>query len=173
MKSNKSSSNLNKSWYALYVMSRHEMYVFDILKKKGIECSLPTITINRQWSDRKKKIKSPLFKGYLFVKICFKKDALKILQSKGVVNFVKFRDKPMPIPDKEMYWLDKLIESEIKIKPEKIFPIGSDVSVFIGPLKGLNGKIVQKKSKQKLVIWFDSIMQGVSVIIDNDQLSIN
>ncbi len=37
---------------------------------------------------------------------------------------------------------------------------------MFGPLKGLKGRIKQKNSETRLVVWFDAIMQGTSVEID-------
>ena len=68
-----------KYWYAIYVRSRHEKKVHQLLLEIGIESSLPLIKTTRKWSDRKKKVEIPLFRGYVFVKIDVDKDKLKIL----------------------------------------------------------------------------------------------
>jgi len=41
-----------------------------------------------------------------------------------------------------------------------------------GPLKGFQGRVKQKNSKTKLVVWLDAIAQGVSVEIDPRFLSV-
>jgi len=71
-----------------------------------------------------------------------------------------------------MYWLDQLVISKLDLEHETDFPPGTDVDVLFGPLKGLQGRVLQKNSDTKLVIWLDSIMQGVSVEIDPAYLSI-
>ena len=50
-----------KNWYVLYVRSRHEKKVHQLLQEKGIESSLPLIKTIRIWSDRKKKSGSTAF----------------------------------------------------------------------------------------------------------------
>ena len=64
-----------------------------------------------------------------------------------------------------MYWLDRLLNTS-NVEHEQGFPVGTDVEVSYGTFKGLYGKVNQKQSKTRLVVWFDSIMQGVSVEID-------
>lgn len=155
-----------KSWYAIYVRSRHEKCVYDELKQRGIESSLPLMKITRQWSDRKKKVDVPLFRGYLFVNIDIRKEKLPVLQTDGVVKFVTFCKKTVSIPEEQMFWLDQLLLSEFNLTSETDFPTGAEVDVMFGPLKGLRGKVKQKNSESRLVVWFDSIMQGVSVEID-------
>ena len=123
------------------------------------------ITVYQQWSDRKKKIQIPLFRGYVFAYIDFQKQRLDVLQTRGTVKFITFGDITVSIPEEQMYWLDRL-SSTSNIEIEQEFPVGTDVEVTYGPFKGLRGNIKQKHTETRLVIWFDSIMQGVSVAID-------
>jgi len=162
----------NNKWYAIYVKSRYEKSVFQELQKKSIKSSLPLITQTRQWSDRKKIIEIPLLRGYVFVNIDISKDKLNILQTDGVVRFITFCKKTVPIPAEQMYWLDQILMYELKLKSEHDVPMGSEVDVIYGPLKGLRGRVKQQNSKTKLVVWIDSIMQGVSVEIDPAFLSV-
>jgi transcription antitermination factor NusG len=94
----RSSSNIKK-WYAVYVRSRHEKSVHEFFFRKGIESSLTLKSIYRQWSDRKKKVEVPLFRGYVFVNIDISKEKLSVLQMDGVVKFVTFCNKTVSIPE--------------------------------------------------------------------------
>jgi len=122
--------------------------------------------ITRQWSDRKKKVDVPLFRGYLFVKIDLTEEKLTVLATSGIIKFVTFSNKTVSIPQEQMFWLDQLLLSELNLMTETAFPIGIEVEVMFGPLKGLKGRIKQKNSETRLVVWFDAIMQGTSVEID-------
>ena len=156
---------ITNPWYALYVRSKHEKSVHDALQEKGIQSSLPLHTVYRHWSDRKKKVEIPLFRGYVFVNIDIQKERLDVLQTSGVVKFISFGDRTVDIPEAQMYWLDRL-SSTSNIEHEHEFPVGTDVEVAYGPFKGLRGNIKQKHTETRLVVWFDAIMQGVSVDID-------
>ena len=155
-----------QNWYAIYVKSRHEKSVHSELQQKGIESSLPLISVTRQWSDRRKKVEVPLFRGYVFVNIDIKHEKFNVLQTQGVVKFVTFCNKTVSIPDEQMYWLDQLVMSNLALDHEQDIPLDAEVDVMFGPFKGLRGWVKQKNSKFKLVVWFDAIMQGVSVEID-------
>ena len=159
-------SKISKSWYALYVKSRHEKSVHSELQQKGIESSLPLMTVTRQWSDRRKKVEVPLFRGYVFVKIDIKNEKFPVLTTSGVVKFVTFNNVTVPIPEDQMYWLQQMIASDLLLSQEQDFPVGTEIDVMFGPMKGLRGRVKQKNSKSRLVVWFDTIMQGVSVEID-------
>ena len=163
-------SKNSKSWYAIYVKSRHEKCVYNDLQDKYIESSLPMKTVYSNWSDRKKKVDIPLFRGYIFVKIDIQNEKLDVLQIDGVVKFVSFGGKTITIPEEQMYWLDRLI-SKSDIEYEDKFPMGANVEVEYGPFKGLRGRVKNTHSETRLVVWFDTIMQGVSVDIDQMYLS--
>ena len=163
---NDTNTKISKSWYALYVKSRHEKCVHSALQQKGIESSLPLTIVTRQWSDRRKKVEVPLFRGYVFVKIDIKNEKLPVLTTSGVVKFVTFNNVTVPIPEDQMYWLQQMIASDLLLSQEQDFPVGTEIDVMFGPLKGLRGRVKQKNSETRLVVWFDAIMQGVSVEID-------
>ena len=163
---NNTKSKISKSWYAIYVRSRHEKCVHSELQQKGIESSLPLTIVTRQWSDRRKKVEVPLFRGYVFVKIDIKNEKLPVLTTSGVVKFVTFNNVTVPIPEDQMYWLQQMIASDLLLSQEQDFPVGAEIDVMFGPLKGLRGRVKKKHSETRLVVWFDAIMQGVSVEID-------
>ena len=163
---NDPNTKISKSWYAIYVRSRHEKSIHSELQKKGIESSLPLTIVTRQWSDRRKKVEVPLFRGYVFVKIDIKNEKLPVLTTSGVVKFVTFNNVTVPIPEDQMYWLQQMIASDLLLSQEQDFPVGTEIDVMFGPLKGLRGRVKQKNSETRLVVWFDAIMQGVSVEID-------
>ena len=54
-------------WYLLYTKPRAEKKVALELGLKGYELFLPLQRTLKQWSDRKKWVEEPLFKGYIFI----------------------------------------------------------------------------------------------------------
>ena len=57
------------NWFVLVTKPRNEKKVESRLNEIGIEAYCPVRTELRQWSDRKKKIKTPLLPSMLLVKI--------------------------------------------------------------------------------------------------------
>ena len=108
-----------KYWYAVHVRSRHEKKVHQLFEGKGIESSLPLIKTARKWSDRKKKVEIPLFRGYVFIKIDVGRDKLNILKTDGVVKFIGIKKKPSRIPGKQIQWIHMMAEESDTIQNEK------------------------------------------------------
>ena len=141
-----------KGWYAVYVRSHHEKKVHQLFEEKGIESSLPLIKISRQWSDRKKKVKMPLFRGYVFVKIEIGKDKQNILQTDGVVKFIGIKEKPSRIADEEIHWVHMMVEKSYSVKNEKEIPIGQKMRVTAGPFRGIEGVVIRTGNQSRLVV---------------------
>ena len=159
-----------KQWYAIYVRSRHEKCVQTDLRNKGIESSLPFMKVTHQWSDRRKKVEVPLFRGYVFVRLDINKDKLNVLQTDGVVKFIGIRGKPSRIPDEQMRWIHMMVKGSDIIYNVKEIPLGKKVRVMAGPFKGVEGVVISVGNQSRLVIVIESIIHAVSIEINPNYL---
>jgi transcription antitermination factor NusG len=160
----------HRRWYAVNVRSRHEKTVHSEFGKKGIESSLPLLSVTRQWSDRIKEIEVPWFNGYIFVKIDLNIQRFVVLETPGVVKFIPQNKNPISIPESQLYWLQKLISHGTSPMREFQIPVGSPIKILYGPFRGCDGWIKQKRSKTRIIVWLNSIMQGVSVEFESHML---
>ncbi|MDZ7846878.1 MAG: UpxY family transcription antiterminator [Owenweeksia sp.] len=93
--------NTQLQWYAVYVKSRNEKKVAERFEARGLACYCPLHTVTRQWSDRRKKVREPLFKSYVFVQ-SNTSTRLTVLQTPGVVGFVNWLGRPAVIRNSEI-----------------------------------------------------------------------
>jgi transcription antitermination factor NusG len=156
-------------WYAIYVRSRFEKKVYAQLLRQNIETYLPLIEEVRLWSDRKKKVQEPLFKGYLFVRINIKAK-LNVLRADGVVKFVGIRDRSSAIPDDQINCIKVLLHSVGAIRRVKYPTVGERVEVIGGPLRGIRGIVSQNRGSTRLVITIDAISRAFSVEVQPELL---
>lgn len=156
-------------WYALYLRSRYEKRVDGELRRNNIETFLPLIEEVHHWSDRKKKVIEPLFRGYIFVHSDLR-DKETILQTDGVVKFVNIRNVPSPIPDYEIDWVRRIIGNVADIKREQYFEIGERVRVAAGPLMGIEGIVIRHQSDTRVVISLSAINQSISIQVPGEIL---
>ncbi len=133
--------NENRRWHAVYTKPRHEKKALERLSIKGFEVFCPmTITI-KQWSDRKKKISTPLIPSYIFVHVN-EKEKSKVLEDPSVLNYIYWLGKPAIIRDYEIERLKGLISKEKMQEFEiKKLKIGEKISVSKGYLKDENATI--------------------------------
>ena len=155
----------NLHWYALRTRSRHEKLVRDQLDKQGIEPLLPTVKRLSQWKDRKKEIEVPLFSGYCFVRFSQEKKT-PVQKTTGVVEIVGSGSRPEPIPEQEIDSLRRLMTSVLPYDPHPYLHEGMKVEVVRGPLQGVQGILLRKEKRHRLVIGVRLIEQAAAVEID-------
>lgn len=145
-------------WYAIYTKPRAEKKVFERLCEYGYEAYLPLVTSVREWSDRKKKVTSPLISGYVFVKINRELlfDTLKV---QGTLGVLRYLGKPAIIRDCEIENLKILIGggAELEKLNSAIFVKGDLVDVVSGPFQGLRGVSLIVQGKQRIIVQVEAV----------------
>jgi transcription antitermination factor NusG len=137
------------NWYAIYTKSRCEKKVHTTLLQKGIESYCPTTIVKKQWTDRVKKIKQPLFTSYLFVKITIDQQQ-QIRETAGVVNFVYWLGKPAQIKAVEIEAIKNFVKKNEIIFVEKFsYTAGQFIDIEEGVFKGQKA-IINKIFKNKV-----------------------
>ena len=161
-----------KNWIAVYTKSRHEQIVVNELSKKNIESYCPMFKERRQWSDRKKWVYFPLFRSYVFANIEIKEN-IYVLQTIGVNKIVKFQEKISIIPDQVIDNIKNIIEGEYNVEKADYFIKGDEVRVVSGPLKDLDGVVLDSRGTNKVIIKIEAIQQAFSVEISSGLLKSN
>jgi len=150
-------------WYAIYTRPCHEKKINEQLFKEGIESYLPLQTTVRQWSDRKKEIHIPLFPCYIFV-FTSAKEYFKALNIPGVIRYVTFEGKAVPIPEKQINYIKNILKQDIEVSVinEKM-DIGQPVEIIAGPLIGINGELIEYANNKRVIIRLDEINKTLLV----------
>ena len=158
------------NWYAIYTRPHHEKRIFERLKEAHVEAYLPLRTTLKQWSDRKKKVSEPLFSCYLFVRINTR-DYFKVLNTPGVVRYITFEGKAVPIPDSQIQLIKKLLEFEPEpLENSVILHPGDQVEIIAGPLLGIQGEMIEFSGKKRIIIRIREIDKSLLVNIPSNLL---
>jgi transcription antitermination factor NusG len=163
----KNGSELN--WYALYTCPRHEKCVAQQIEQRSIPCFLPLYRSVRRWKDRRKELQLALFPGYVFVRLALE-DRLRVLQLPSAVRLVSFNGQPAILPDAEIDSLRQRLTGGICVEPHPYLRVGKRVRVRGGPMQGLEGIIVRRKDRCRLVFSLDLIMRSVAVEVDEAEV---
>jgi transcription antitermination factor NusG len=149
-------------WYALSLRSRYEKKSYELLCEKGVDAYLPLIEEVHVWSDRKKKVLEPLFRGYMFVRTDLR-NRVEILLTDGVVRFVSIGNHLTAIPENQMEWVRLASREPSKVRREPYLTMGERVRVKEGPLQGVEGVIVRVKASCRIVLAVGCVAQAFSV----------
>lgn len=127
----------------------------------GVEYYLPLQKIVRQWSDRRKKVKEPLFKSYLFVNIENEKERLDAVKTYGVSNYLFFNGKPAIVKDREITAIQEFL-GQTEYQPEDSFEFmeGDIVKIRAGMFNGQEGEFLARQGKH-LILLVESLGQVI------------
>lgn len=153
------------SWCAVHTRYQHETSVNSLLALKGFETFLPTYIKLHRWKDRKRQISKALFPGYLFV-ANVQNDRLAVLTTPGVCAIVSAGGAPAVIPQCEIESIRRAVINPLAVEPHAYLRSGDYVRVTHGPLEGMEGILLRKKSSLRLVVCVEMLGRAAAVEID-------
>jgi transcription antitermination factor NusG len=156
------------AWYALKTRSRHEKVVARALTERGVACFLPTWRKRSRWSDRVKTVELPLFSTYVFVRLDGLDPAARrsVLSARGAVALVGSGGVPAPVADAEIGALQSLVAAGAPLEPHRFLRRGQRARVCSGPFRGVEGTLVKRDARSKLVISVELFRRAVALTID-------
>lgn len=157
-------------WYAVYTYANHEKRVAEQFVGRGVEHFLPQYESLRRWKDRKVRLQRPLFPGYLFVHMAAQ-ERLRILQVPGVVRLVGFNGSPTPMQQEDIERIRGFLGQGWRAEPHPYLQTGKRARVMRGPLAGMEGIIVRRKNRSRLVLSFDLIQRSLAIELDEMDLA--
>lgn len=160
-----SSAGFEAAWYAAYTCANHERQVAKQFGNRGLEYFLPQYEAVHKWQDRRVRLQLPLFPGYVFVRMALR-DRLRALQVTSVVRLVGFGDEPAALDSQEIETLRNGLQHCRHAQPHPYLAIGKRVRIGYGPLTGLDGILLRRKGKWRLVVSIELI--GRAIIVDVD-----
>jgi transcription antitermination factor NusG len=163
--------NTATNWYALAVKPQHEFRVYEGLKSlTDVEGFFPTYKDKRIWSDRVKILDAPLFPGYVFARFEYPATRVPVLRVAGVRSIVGFGSAPRPLAESEIGTIKTLVNSVFPIRPWPFLRAGQRVRVEHGPLRGVEGIILEQKDEWRMVVSVELLQRSISVLVDRSVL---
>ena len=149
-----------KKWYAVYTKPRCEKKVTALLAKKKIESYCPVVGIMKQ----KKLIYQPLFASYVFVH-AHEEQLETINQTKDIVNFLYWLDKPVVIKNDEIEAIKQFVHDHENIQLEKTEKNANDKPITGKSLVTLEERMIPVKNKT-VKILHTSLGFSISAEVD-------
>jgi len=139
-----------KKWFVLYTRPNQEIKVAEQLKEMKISCFCPTVSVIKQYSDRKKKVIKPLLPSYVFVFIeeGSRNDVFSIF---GIVRFMFWLGKPATIRESEVELMREYLNGIYQSISITKYTRGQLYKISEGVFSGRIGKVIEtQKNKIKL-----------------------
>jgi len=153
------------SWFAIYTRPKNEKKVVEGLEKLDIEAYCPMVTQVKQWSDRKKKVETPLINSYVFVNIEDKNRNI-VFEVPGVVRYLFWLGKPAIIQDQEIEALKASLKGILSAVEVNGIQPGDSLTISKGPFQGKEG-VVSQVDKNKIRLVLNEL--GVTITISKEE----
>lgn len=134
--------------------------------KRAIEHFIPMYETVSTWKDRRKRLELPLFPGYIFVRIPLQ-HRVSVLVVPGVVRLVGFNNQAAALPDEEIDRLRTLVKQRLHAEPHPYLTAGRRVRITRGALQGMEGILIRKKGRLRLLLSIDLIRQSALIEVDS------
>lgn len=158
-------------WYAAYTLPRNEKKAKAQLDKQAIANWLPVQRLRKRWSDRWKWVEEPVFRSYLFVYIS-EREYYQTLNSYGIVRFVAFNGQAVRIPESQMDFLRRMLDTGYELETGAIdLQPGDKVEVLTGPMAGRQGLLVSRAGDKKFRVDLDFLGQSVYITVPAENLT--
>lgn len=159
----------NTHWYAVYTLPRWEKKLARKLEDLGYEVFCPLNRVKKQWSDRKKTVHEPLFKGYLFLRL---EEARKweIKSIQGILNFVYWNGKPGVIRDEEIETIRRFLNqfTDVQVSDYKL-NVETRVKIKAGILMNYEGTVIELQGN-RAVVKIESMGLQLSALFEKKNL---
>ena len=133
---------MEKKWFVVYTRPQQELKVAGQLSAMGISNYCPTITLVKQYSDRKKKVTRPLLSSYVMVEV-EENQRNKVFVCNGIVRYLFFLGKPAVVPANQINLMQDHLNGVYNDFKVTTLSVGDSHTITQGPFSGVLGKVVE------------------------------
>lgn len=124
----------------------------------------------KQWSDRKKIVLEPLFKGYVFVQVDEQKK-WELMKVSGILNYVHWLGKPAKISEAEISAIRKFLNEFSDVEVTQQYEPNSTVVIKQGVLMNYKG-ILLEVNGSRAKVKINSMGIQLSAYFDKKNLQV-
>jgi transcription antitermination factor NusG len=133
---------MEKKWFVVYTKPQQELKVAEQLSAMGITNYCPTVTLVKQYSDRKKKVTKPLLSSYVMVEL-EQKERNKVFACSGIVRYLFFLGKPVVVPASDITLMQDYLNGVYNDSNVTTLSVGDSHTISQGLFSGVSGRVVE------------------------------
>ncbi len=156
-------SRAREPWWLIHSRPRQEKQVAGWLEREGLRVDLPLRPRVRIYPGKRVTFHHPIFPGYVFG--AFPAERKNAVFASGHVAAIH------PVVDqvrlvRELAALHRALEAGVELEDVAFLRAGQRVRITVGKLRGLEGIIVRRAGRTRLVLSVDLLQRSVAVEID-------
>ena len=153
-----------RRWWVLYTKARQEKVLSRELYARRTPFFLPLVSKRTNKGNRETVSYAPLFRGYVFISGT-EADRLSALRTNRVSRVIEVPDPDCLVSDLQR--LHRLILADAPLSVESRLTVGDRVRVCSGVLEGIEGRVLDRRGRARLLVAIDFLQQGASIDIDD------
>ena len=161
-------------WYVVSTKPNHEKQAEQNIGRSGVECFLPLLQEQKIIRRKARAVVSPLFPGYLFVRINLLQHHRVVNYSRGVRKIVEFGSRPIEV---EVGVIDaikaRMLEGKGCVEEQmQQLRSGQLVQIKDGLLVGLEAVFLREMpGNQRAMLLLHTLAMRARAVVDIDQLA--
>ena len=159
------------AWYLLQCKPRDEFRANSHLINQGYTTFLPEIKQSKKTKATYKEVSTPLFPGYLFIKLNKQNDNWASVRStRGVNKLVSFGMIPAKVPTTVIDVIKNQIE---RVNNKETYPYkkGDKVTIETGPFKDLQAVFEVRNDQQRVWVLIELMGKWQRISINDLELN--
>ncbi|HEV8614522.1 MAG TPA: transcription termination/antitermination NusG family protein [Methylomirabilota bacterium] len=160
---------MDARWFVLWTKSHCEQLVHDQLVTKGFRTFLPTIEVWSRRADLRRRIRVPMFPGYLFLHDALDKYRdVEVRKARGLVTILgEGWDRRAVLPARDVEAIRRVVDARAPARPHPYLKVGHRVRIVRGPMTDVEGILLRvNDNKGLLVISVELLNRSVAVEVD-------
>jgi transcriptional antiterminator RfaH len=152
-------------WWVIYTLARREKDLMRRLRTLKVPFYCPlTERKTRTPRGRKRVSYVPLFPGYVF--LCGREEQRYTALTTNCISKVLPVADPLPLVN-DLRQIRQLIDSDAPLMPEARLQRGMRVRIRSGPLMGVEGVVVRRRGRDRLLVAVEFLQRGASVSLED------
>jgi transcriptional antiterminator RfaH len=158
----------SRQWWSLYTRSRREKDLMRKLRAQSIAFYSPTVVKrSRSPQGRIRESYIPLFANYVFM-FGTEEDRYQAMTSNCIARYDVVRQRQWLVEDLRRIQL--AVQTGEPLTPEAKLEAGQRARVRSGPFRGIEGVVIRREGKTRLLMSVRYLEQGVSMQLDEGVL---
>ena len=146
-------------WYAVQTQPNRENLAVEHLKRQGFSVWMPICERIIRHARKSKRVRRPLFPGYLFVNLDVETAQWRSINGTiGVNRIVSFGQRPAPVATQFIDALQNIEANEglVAVNGDALLP-GQDVEILSAPMVGTIAKLLSLKAVNRVTVLLNML----------------
>ena len=146
-------------WYAVQTQPNRENLAVEHLKRQGFSVWMPLCERIIRHARKSKRVRRPLFPGYLFVNLDVGTAQWRSINGTiGVNRIVSFGQRPAPVATQFIDALQNIEANEglVAVNGDDLLP-GQDVEILSGPMAGTIAKLLSLEAGERVTVLLNML----------------